>query len=127
MNSHTGIKMDRSLAQKGGIWYETDARGRLCRQKPWLGDVFAGLYDLIMEKSIFPKTFASDLVLHHRILSDILGSIKAETVLELGTGSGVAVRWLDPAVEYSGVDVSPGLLKRAARAFRSAGFESVRL
>jgi ubiquinone/menaquinone biosynthesis C-methylase UbiE len=127
MNSSRGLKPGTRLVKKRGLLYPADANGRAITQKRWLGDLFAFLYDRIMEKSIFPKKFSSDLEAHHQIMTAALSSLNGQTVLELGTGSGVAVRWLDPAVEYSGVDVSPGLLKRAARAFRSAGFESVRL
>ncbi len=127
MNHHTTIKTNRPMTQKDGIWYETDARGRRVKKERWLGDLFAFLYDRIMEKNIFPKKFSSDVEAHHRIMREALASLNGEAVLELGTGSGVAVRWLDPAVDYTGVDVSPGLLKRAATGFRSAGFEAARL
>lgn len=126
MSDLNAIKESVRLVQKGGLVYETDAQGDIKKYKSWLGDAFAFLYDRIMEKNIFPKKFGAELALHNRVLAEALTDVHEKNVLELGTGSGAAVQWLAPDNRYTGVDVSPGLLKRAVKKFAGAGFDKTR-
>jgi SAM-dependent methyltransferase len=104
------------------VRYIVDQRGRPIRYKPWLGDAFAFLYDGIMRRSIFPKKFGGDLDRHLDILKHALGHIHNRRVLELATGTGNMAACLNNDNQYTGTDISPGLLKRAARRFEKAGF-----
>ncbi len=51
-----------------------------------------------------------------------LAGIQGQTILEIATGSGNATHFLHPDNFYSGIDISPGLLCRAAANFRQYGF-----
>jgi ubiquinone/menaquinone biosynthesis C-methylase UbiE len=75
-----------------------------------------------MKKSIFPKKFGADMVEHHDILRQELNGVHGKRVLELATGSGSAVNFLGNDNRYTGIDVSPGLLKKAVNRFLLAGF-----
>ena len=92
--------------------------------KPWLGDAFSFLYDFIMRCSIFPKKFAGDINKHYEILSKELQGTHEKRVLELATGSGSAVNFLPNDNQYTGTDISPGLLRQAVKNFSNAGFKN---
>ena len=60
---------------------------------------------------------------HYEILSQELKSVHGKRVLELATGSGSAVNFLPNDNQYTGTDISPGLLIKAVKNFRTAGFK----
>jgi ubiquinone/menaquinone biosynthesis C-methylase UbiE len=109
--------------KKGDLSYLVNDRQRMIRFQPWLGDSLSIFYDLIMARSLFPRKFGSDMVLHYRILAQACVGVHGKRVLELGTGSGSAVHFLKPNNRYVGTDISGGLLRQAVKRFRQAGFE----
>jgi ubiquinone/menaquinone biosynthesis C-methylase UbiE len=117
---NNGIK----VIKKKGLYYIIEDGGRLLKFKPWLGDSFSFLYDFIMKSSIFPKKFGGDINKHYEILSNELKGIHEKRVLELATGSGSAVNFLPNDNQYTGTDISPGLLRKALKRFRNARFEN---
>lgn len=117
------IKDGIRIVKKKSLAYIAEEGNNIKRFKPWLGDSFSFLYDFIMEKSIFPKKFAGDMNRHNKILLEILKDVREQNVLELATGSGSAVHFLNKSNPYTGTDISPGLLKRAVKNFRAAGFK----
>jgi len=117
------LKKGTELINRKGLNYVIGPDGKPLRFKPWLGDSFSFLYDFIMRKSIFPKKFGGDMAEHHDILRRVLKDVRGRQVLELATGSGSAVNFLEKDNRYTGTDVSPGLLKIAVSRFLSAGFK----
>jgi len=117
------MKDDIEIITKNRIKYVVE-HGRTKRFKPWLGDIFSFLYDFIMKSSIFPKKFGGDINTHHEILSREIKGIQGKRVLELATGSGSAVHFLGNENQYTGTDISPGLLRKAVKNFASAGFKN---
>jgi SAM-dependent methyltransferase len=107
---------------KKGLRYVAENGNGVKRFKPWLGDSFSFLYDFIMKSSILPKIIGADMSKHYEVLGQTLKSIHSERVLELATGSGSAVHFLEKDNQYTGTDISPGLLRKAVRGFRAAGF-----
>ena len=97
--------------------------GHIKRFKPWLGDWVSFLYDFIMKQSIFPKKLGADPYRHDDILCRVLKDIHGKRVLELASGSGSAVNFLPRDNLYTGTDISPGLLKKARKRFKTAGFQ----
>jgi ubiquinone/menaquinone biosynthesis C-methylase UbiE len=79
-----------------------------------------------MKGSIFPKKFGADMSKHYEILSQELKGVHGERVLELATGSGSAVNFLENDSQYTGTDISPGLLRKAVKKFKSAGFKEAK-
>ena len=77
-----------------------------------------------MNNSIFPKKFGGDISKHYEILSQELKGVHGKHVLELETGSGSAVNFLPNDNQYTGTDISPSLLRKAFKSFRSAGFKN---
>jgi len=59
-----------------------------------------------MEKAVFPRKFDGDIHLHYRILKRGYKEIHQKKVLELATGSGNAVYFLNNDNLYTGTDVS---------------------
>lgn len=118
----THLKPDTHVVKEGGLYYLSESGSRRVRFKPWLGDSFSFLYDFIMSKFVFPGKIGGDMQEHYRILSRSLADIREKRVLELGTGSGSVVHFLHKDNLYTGVDVSPGLLKKAAARLNEAGF-----
>ena len=115
-----GIK----VVEKKGLYYIVKNDGSLMKFKPWLGDAFSFLYDFIMKRSIFPKKFGGDMSKHYEILKEQLQGVHGKKVLELASGSGSAVNFLPNDNQYIGTDISPGLLKKAVKNFRNAGFKN---
>lgn len=92
------------------------------RYQPWLGDMFSFLYDRIMSRSIFPNKFKGSIRKHFEILREEFNEIHKKEILEIATGSGNAVEFLNAENHYYGTDISAGLLRIAARKFKKAGF-----
>lgn len=117
------LKKGVRTIDKKGLHHIAEYGSNVKRFKPWLGDFFSFLYDFIMERLIFPKKFGGDMSKHYEILSQILKDIHSKRVLELATGSGSTVNFLEKDNLYTGIDISPGLLRKAVKSFRGAGFE----
>ncbi len=113
------IPMYIMIPEEGFIFIWTMMPGR-CR----FGDSFSFLYDFIMKSSIFPKKFGGDMRKHYEILSQVLKSVHGKRVLEIATGSGSAINFLPNDNQYTGTDISPGLLKKAVKNFRTADFKN---
>jgi len=116
------LRTGTKVINKKGLNFVIGTDGKPLRFKPWLGDSFSFLYDFIMRKSIFPNKFGGDMVEHHEILRQELKGVHGKHVLELATGSGSAVNFLMNDNQYTGTDISVGLLKTAVNRFLSAGF-----
>lgn len=112
--------------KKKGLYYVAKNENSVKLFKPWLGDSFSFLYDFIMKGSIFPKKFSADMSKHYEILSQELKGIHEKRILELATGSGSAVNFLDNDNQYTGTDISPGLLRKAVKKFKTAGFKEAK-
>ena len=116
------IKADIQVVNRKGLYYTVARDKRVKRYRPWLGDHLSFLYDWTMSSSVFPRKFGADMQKHYDILTRALAGFHGARVLELAAGSGSAVHFLGSDSRYTGTDISPGLLKRAARRFREAGF-----
>jgi ubiquinone/menaquinone biosynthesis C-methylase UbiE len=116
------LKSDIQFINKKGLYYLVDSGNSVIRFKPWLGDSFSFLYDYFMSNSVFPKKFGADIQKHDEILSQELAGTHGRRVLELATGNGSAVRFLNNDNQYTGTDISTGLLEQATKRFRKAGF-----
>lgn len=121
------IKDSVRITEKKGINFLRDANDKLIKHKPWLGDLFAFLYDRIMEKSVFPKKFNALMEEHYKILGELFENIHGKIIVELATGSGDAVKFLKNDNVYAGVDISPGLLRIAKKKFDQHGFTGFEL
>jgi len=116
------LKPGIQIVKKGELCYLVKGGNRLLQFKPWLGDSFSFLYDFIMSNSTFPEKFGGDIQKHYDTLTRELATVHGRQILELGTGSGSAVHFLNSDNQYTGTDVSPGLLRQAAKRFIKAGF-----
>ncbi len=120
------LKGGLRVIKKKNLFYIAGKGNSVKHFKPWLGDSFSFLYDFIMKSSIFPKKFGGDIKKHYEILVQELKDIHQNQVLELATGSGSAVNFLPYDNQYTGTDISPGLLKKAVNRFRAAGFKGAK-
>jgi len=117
----TKLKRDIQISKKGELCYIVESGDRLLRFRPWLADSFCFLYDFIMSHSVFPRKLGCDMQKHYDTLTRQFADIHGKSILELGTGSGSAIHFLNSDNQYTGTDVSPGLLKQAAKRFTKAG------
>jgi len=106
------IKNNIEIISKNHLHYILE-KGQTRRYKPWLGDCFSFLYDFIMKNLIFTRKIGGDMIKHYEILGQELKHLHGNRVLELATGTGSAVNFLPNDNQYTGTDISPGLLKRA--------------
>ena len=118
------LKNGIKAIKRKGLYYIAHDGGKLLKFKPWLGDAFSFLYDFIMKSSIFPNKFGGDINRHYEILTSELNGVHEKRVLELATGSGSAVNFLPNDNQYTGTDISPGLLRKAVKVFNNAGFKN---
>ena len=109
--------------EKKNIQYVLDGHGHIKKYKPWLGDIFSFLYDRIMERSVIPVKLNANVKKHLDILKKESAGIHHANILEIATGSGNATSFLNPDNHYTGIDISPGLLRRAYSRFKESGFE----
>ncbi len=116
------IKNDTKTIVKNHLHYVLE-NGHRKSFKPWLGDSVSFLYDFIMKHSIFPKKLGADIYRHYDILNQALKDVHGKRVLELASGSGSAVNFLPNDNLYTGTDISPGLLRKAVKRFKNAGFQ----
>jgi len=117
------LKSGIRVIKKKNLYYVAENENSVKQFKPWLGDAFSTLYDFIMKNSVFPKKFGADMRNHYEILGQELQDIHGKRILELATGSGSAVNFLPKDNQYTGTDISPGLLRQAVKNFRAAGFK----
>jgi len=117
------VKQNRTLktVSKKGLIYQLDEKGRIVRQKPWLGDLFAFVYDSAMANNVFPKKFGASMVKHYEILRSLFRGLTDKEIVELAAGNGDAVRFLDKENRYTGVDISAGLLRQAGKKCEAFG------
>ena len=120
------LKSGIRVIRKKGLYYVAKSENDVERFKAWLGDSFSFLYDFIMKSSIFPKKFGGDMGKHYEILSQELKDVHGKCVLELAAGSGSAINFLGSDNQYTGIDISPGLLRKAVKRFRAAGFKEAK-
>jgi SAM-dependent methyltransferase len=123
------LKMKKGVivVRKDGIHHLLDNKNKMKRFKPWLGDIFSFLYDGIMEKSVFPSKFQGSMHRHYEILKHELKEIHYKNILEMGTGSGDVVKFLNKVNHYTGVDISKGLLRIASKKLNHHRFLSTEL
>jgi ubiquinone/menaquinone biosynthesis C-methylase UbiE len=124
MQEYEMLKNGIKVIERKGLHYIVEDGGNLAKFKPWLGDAFSFLYDFIMKNSIFPKKFGGDINRHYEILRKELQGVHEKRVLELATGSGSAVNFLPNDNQYTGTDISPGLLKKSVKSFRNADYKN---
>lgn len=115
------IKETITVKREKGIHYVFE-NGKKKTFKPWLGEIFSFLYDRIMEKSVFPNLFGGDIEKHIAICKNELHLLQDKKILDVGAGSGVAVSYLPGNNLYTGIDISPGLLKKAETRFQQIRF-----
>ena len=75
-----------------------------------------------MARSVFPRLIGGEQARHRQILREALAEAHGRQILEIGAGGGSATAFLPADNDYVGIDVSPALLRRAAKAFARAGF-----
>ena len=124
MQEYEILKNEIKIITMIRLYYTDDDEDKLLKFKPWLGDAFSFIYDFIMKNSIFPNKFGGDMNKHYEILRNELKGVHEKRVLELAKGSGSSLNFLPNNNQYTGSDISPGLLRKAVKNFRNAGFKN---
>jgi ubiquinone/menaquinone biosynthesis C-methylase UbiE len=121
------LKDDYTVQKRGSLFYISGPDGKRKSYRPWMANSLAFLYDFTMKRRVFWKKFGTDGSRHEKILADTLGEIRGRRILEIACGTGNLAAFLPGDNDYTGTDISPGLLKRAVRRFRQAGFDDPQL
>ena len=117
------LKSGNQVSSYKGLLYFLDAKGRRISHKPWLSDSVGFLYDIIMEKNIFPRKFGASIDKHYQIMREMLTDIHGMEVMELAAGSGSIIHFLAEDNHYTGIDISVSLLRQAKKKLAKAGFK----
>ncbi|PIE61612.1 MAG: hypothetical protein CSA29_02400 [Desulfobacterales bacterium] len=88
---------------------------------------FSLLYDPAMNYFIRPRIHKADPRRHTRIWQELIGKVCQAKILDLACGTGALMPCLDKKNEYTGIDLSYEMLKKAAGRARKKGFSRCRL
>jgi ubiquinone/menaquinone biosynthesis C-methylase UbiE len=116
------LKESIKIIMKNDIYYVIDGKGKIKKFRPWLGDLFAFLYDRIMEKSVFPNKFKGSIDKHFETLRKEYQNLHGKNILEIAAGSGSTADLLNNDNSYTGIDISKGLLLQAVKKFKKNNF-----
>ncbi|PID76127.1 MAG: hypothetical protein CSA20_09320 [Deltaproteobacteria bacterium] len=89
--------------------------------------LIAFLYDPIMDSYVRKKMHRADPQKHQRIWQELIGSFQRLKILDLACGTGKLIDYLNGNNDYTGLDLSYGMLKRAARRAKQKGLAQCRI
>ena len=87
---------------------------------------FAFIYDFMLELYIRPRLHKADPQRHREILASLIAPIKQSKVLEVACGTGGAITHFHSSNDYTGLDLSYAMLKRAVKKVRKQSFNACR-
>ncbi|PIE39861.1 MAG: hypothetical protein CSA51_03810 [Gammaproteobacteria bacterium] len=85
------------------------------------------LYDPMMKYFIRSRIHRADPARHTDIWQQLIGSVSKAKILDLACGTGGLIACLDKDNDYTGLDLSYEMLKKAAAKARKKGFTRCRL
>ncbi len=88
---------------------------------------FSPLYDLAMRYLIRPRLHKANPERHQSIWQELIGSVRKAKILDLACGTGGLIACMDKDNDYTGLDLSYEMLKKAAKRASQKGFSSCRL
>ena len=74
------LKNGIRINKKSGLHYIVQDDGRLIKFRPWLGDAFLFMYDVIMKSSVFPKKFGAGKERHSAV---VLALVSKASILKM--------------------------------------------
>lgn len=89
--------------------------------------VFAFIYDFMQEYFTRPRVHKADPRRHREILASLITPAKKVSVLDIACGTGEAIVHFDKTNDYTGLDVSYAMLKRAVKKAEKKSFNTWRL
>ncbi|PIE00977.1 MAG: hypothetical protein CSA81_13170 [Acidobacteria bacterium] len=84
-------------------------------------------YDPAMRYFIRSRIHKANPVQHHRIWQELIGSVHKARILDLACGTGGLIACMAEDNDYTGLDLSYQMLKKAAGRARKKGFAGYRL
>lgn len=84
---------------------------------------FMVIYDFTQEHFVRPRIHKADPKRHRAILKSLISPVKKSLVLDIACGTGGAVAHFDSSNEYTGLDLSYSMLKRAVKKARKKSFK----
>ncbi len=88
---------------------------------------FSLLYDVSMKYFVRPKVHKANPLRHQSIWQELIGSVRQAKVLDLACGTGGLMACLDKDNDYTGLDLSYEMLKKAAKRASKKDFTNCRL
>ncbi len=83
---------------------------------------FSPLYDLSMKYFVRSRIHKANPGRHIHIWQELIGSVRKAKILDLACGTGGLIDCLDKENEYTGLDLSYEMLKKAVRRAQKKGF-----
>ncbi len=80
-----------------------------------------------MRYLIRPRVHKANPVSHQNIWQELIGSVRKAKILDLACGTGGLIACMDKDNDYTGLDLSYAMLKKAAKRAGQKGFSSCRL
>ncbi len=75
-----------------------------------------------MNYFIRPRIHKADPRRHTRIWQKLIGTVRKANILDLACGTGALIPHLDKENEYTGIDLSYEMLKKAAKCAKKKDF-----
>jgi ubiquinone/menaquinone biosynthesis C-methylase UbiE len=88
---------------------------------------FMFMYDFIQEHWVRSRIHKASPAKHWQIMHDLITPVKNATVLDIACGTGSAILHLDNSNDYTGLDISYNMLRRAVKKAKNKGFRNFRL
>ena len=93
------------------------------RQRLHKFGAFMCLYDVVQDHFVRPHLHNADPQKHREILKNLIAPVKNSRVLDTACGTGCAIPHFDSSNEYTGLDLSYSMLKRAVKKVKKKSFE----
>lgn len=122
LKKKTMIKSSIKIINKNGINFILKTNNKIQKNKPWIGNLFSNLYDMIMHKFLFPHKLNADIKKHYQIMIKELAVYKNKMILDIACGSGDSVNFINNTNHYYGIDISKNLIKKAIKKFNYNNF-----
>ncbi|PID77513.1 MAG: hypothetical protein CSB24_01180 [Deltaproteobacteria bacterium] len=88
---------------------------------------FAPFYDPVMRYLIRPRVHKADPARHQGIWQEMIGNLRKAEILDLACGTGGLIACINQDNNYTGLDLSYEMLKKAAKRAGKKGFSGYRL
>jgi len=116
-----------SIPDKNGIITAlTDEEADVTRRRRKEFGAFAIIYDFMLERFTRPRVHKADPQQHREVLANLIAPVQQAKVLDVACGTGGAIAHFHESNDYTGLDISYGMLKQAVKKAQRKSFNACR-